>query len=327
LFGVQLTLEREPEQQRAEVRLATHFYLFCLSHAKAMKKSSAVYLEPSSRVAREARVATFTLIVAAVLCLAAASTAAYLAYHSRPVAAQSLLQPQVVVVPENDLTEALPAGVVIGEVQASDGTAEVQVSFAEEPDGKAKVTKQRSALDNKYYLVAATLPERERAADTLAELSRRSQHLVHAVQERLDTGRPVLAPDGQDVTANMRRLVDKHAGKEMQIAEYHNPSDKTVGSNADKGVLIETCLRSKYDTSQWNSINTLTRVHVHELAHSADFHFRQDGEEAHGPDFYRLMNTLLKIAEQEGLYNCAEYTASNGAFCGLRLTENEVECG
>jgi len=298
-----------------------------------MKKGVNSYLltaEASRGAAREARVATFVLVVASLLCLAAAGSAAYVAYHSHPgvVAKTALLaEPRVLTVPETDLTVALPPDVVIGEVSADRGTAAIQVSFAEEPDGKAKVTKQRSAIDNKYYLVAASLPERERAADTLAELGRRSQALVHAVQERLDTGRPLLAPDGLDVTANMRRLVEKHAGRDLPMAEYHNPSDKTVGSNADKGVLIETCLRSKYKPSEWNSMNTLTRVHVHELAHSADFHFRQDGEEAHGPDFYRLMNTLLKIAEQEGLYNCAEYTASDGAFCGLRLTENEVECG
>lgn len=300
-----------------------------------MKKGGDSYLSTTSVVsrgaAREARMATVVLVVASLLCLAAAGSALYIAHQSRPGAtvqtAALLVEPQVLTMPEKDLTAELPPDVVIGEVSADRGTAAIQVSFAEEPDGKAKVTKQRSAIDNKYYLVAAALPERERAADTLAELSRRSQSLVHAVQERLDTGRPMLAPDGIDVTANMRRLAEKHVGRDLPMAEYHNPSDKTVGSNADKGVLIETCLRSKYNPSEWNSMNTLMRVHVHELAHSADFHFRQDGEEAHGPDFYRLMNTLLKIAEQEGLYNCAEFTASNGAFCGLRLTENEVECG
>lgn len=299
-----------------------------------MKKGGDSYFAGSQTVAREQRTATLSLAAAAVFALAAAAAAGVLAYraHSAVGAAADsgsvrLVAPQLLTVPENDLTAALPNDVVIGDVAAEGGTAEVQVSFAEEPEGKAKVTKQRSALDNKYYLVAATLPDRERAADTLAELHRRSQHLIHAVSERIDSGRPVRAPDGQDVTANMRRLVEKHSGREIPFAEYHNPSDKTVGSNADKGVLIEMCLRSKYDPAQWNSMNTLTRVHVHELAHSADFHYRADGEDAHGPDFYRLMNTLLKIAEDEGLYNCAEYTRSGGAFCGLRLTENEVSCG
>lgn len=296
-----------------------------------MKKTSSGYLAaPSARPGKED--GTFLLFAGAALC-SFAIAAAVLAYQTSRTAPITdghapLVDPVVLNVPENDLTAALPPNVVIGDVAANDaGTAEIEISFDEQPGGKAKVTKQRSAVDNKYYLVAATLPERERAADTLAELNRRSQHIIHAVRERIESGHPIIAPDGQDVTANMRRLTEKHADREIPFAEYHNSADKTVGSNADKGVLIEMCLRSKYDTSIWNSMNTLTRVHVHELAHSADFHFRQDGEEAHGPDFYRLMNTLLKIAEHEGLYSCAQYTRSNGAFCGLRLTENETVCG
>ena len=275
-----------------------------------------------------------TLVLAVLVCMAIACTLIVLAWRAGKLRGDEvasgevqLRDAKVVTLPQHDITNALPPDVVIGEVAADNGTVAVEMSFVQEEGGKAKVVKQRSQLDNKFYLVASTLPDRERAADTLAEINRRSKHLVHAIKERLDLGRPLVAPDGINVTRNMARLVEKHAETDIPFAEYHSPSDKTVGSNADKGVLIEMCLRSKYDTKLWNPLNTLTRVHVHELAHSADFEYRQDGEEAHGPDFYRLMNYLLKTAEDEGLYNCAEYKATGGAFCGLRLTENDVTCG
>jgi hypothetical protein len=272
------------------------------------------------------------LALAALVCVIVAACATSLAMRARAEASSAdspvpLRDAQTVVLPAAAITQKMPDDVVIGEVSADRGdTAAVELSFHESSDGKHKVVKQRSSIDNRYYLVAATLAEREKAADTLAELNRRAQHLLHAVKERVDAG-AVVAPDGMDITGNMGRLVEKHYKKDLPYAEYFNPHDKTVGSNADKGVLIEVCLRSKFDPKSWNSINTLTRVQVHELAHSADFHFRADGEDAHGKDFYRLMNYLLAVAEQEGLYSCAEYTASGGAFCGLRLTENEVECG
>jgi hypothetical protein len=119
----------------------------------------------------------------------------------------------------------------------------------------------------------------------------------------------------------MKQLVRKHYKREIPLAEYNVPNDSTVGSNADKGVLIETCLRSKFDPNEWNTDNSLFRVNMHELAHSADFEFRADGEEAHGPVFKRLHQYLLTVAENLGLYNCAEYKASGRKFCGLTLTE------
>jgi hypothetical protein len=229
------------------------------------------------------------------------------------------------------LTEAMPADeVVIGNVSSvEDGTGEATaveiVRNESESGGKHKVVKQRSAVDNKHYFVCATLPDRERAADILAEVHRRSQTILHAVHERLGEGRPILAKDGTDITGNMEKLDAAHWGKDIPMGEYHAPGDKTVASNSDKGLLVEVCLRSKFDPHPWNSLNSITRVYIHELAHSADYHFRGDGDAAHGPEFYRLMNYLLDVAQDEGVYNCEEYKRSNGSFCGLKLTE-AAEC-
>ena len=142
----------------------------------------------------------------------------------------------------------------------------------------------------------------------------------------MDNSRRVVALDGTDITDNMKALIRKHYKVETPLAEYHNPSDLTVGSNSDKGVVIETCLRSKFDPTEWSSINTLFRVHTHELAHSADFDYREDGEDGHGPVFKRLHKHLLGVSENLGIYNCAEYTRSGGALCGVKLTES-YQCG
>jgi hypothetical protein len=233
----------------------------------------------------------------------------------------------ILVPPELPLTEAMPADeIVIGNVSlVEDGTGKATaveiVRNEEESGGKHKVVKQRSAVDNKHYFVSATLPDRERAADILAEVHRRSQAILHSVHERLAEGRPILAKDGLDITANMQKLDAAHWSKDVPMGEYHAPLDKTVASNAEKGAMLEICLRSKFEPHAWNSLNSITRVYIHELAHSADFHFRGDGDAAHGPDFYRLMNFLLDIARDEGVYDCEEYKRSNGSFCGLKLTE------
>lgn len=188
--------------------------------------------------------------------------------------------------------------------------------------GKSKVGRVRSNVDGKFYFVAADLPDKGRAADKLAEINRRSQYLLQSISEQLSEGGRITSEDGVDITDNMKQLVRKHYRKYTPFMEYHNPSDKTVGSNSDKGTVIETCLRSKRNPSEWNSDNTLFRVHVHELAHSADFEFRGDGDAAHGPVFKRLHKFLLGVSQNLGIYDCGEYQRSGRRFCGLQLTED-----
>lgn len=194
-----------------------------------------------------------------------------------------------------------------------------------ETKGKDRVVKQRSDLDHKYYFVSAELPDRKKAANKLAEVYKRQQTLLQKIDENLSTQRKIIYRK-TDITKNMRRLVKKHYQKESGFAEYHNPYDKTVGSNSDKGLLIEVCLRDKYKPSNFNRDNTIFRVNVHELAHSADKEFRGDGELAHGPFFYLLMDYLLNEAQHLGIYSCAEYKKSNREYCGLVLSEEDSFC-
>lgn len=201
-----------------------------------------------------------------------------------------------------------------------------RLTLSGEAGNKSKVVAVKSERDNNIYFVADDLGDKERAADKFAEINRRAQTLLQAIDEQLDGSKRIVAEDGTDITDNMKQLVRKHYRKPAVFAEYHNPGDLTVGSNSDKGELIEMCLRSKDPPHSWNSDNTLFRVHVHELAHSADFHFRDDGEEGHGPEFRRLHQYLLGVAENLGIYDCEEYKRSGKKFCGLVLNES-YDCG
>lgn len=205
------------------------------------------------------------------------------------------------------------------------GKSTIEVTNKKDPEGKDKVVKFKADSDGEYYFVSASLPDKKRAANMLAEIHRRSQYLMQSIDEMLDGGERVKAIDGVDVTDNMKRLVKKHYKKRIPFAEYYNPHDNTVGSNSAKGELIEMCLRNKFKPQEWNSVNTLFRVHVHELAHSADKDYREDGD--HGPVFNRLMNFLLQTAGNLGIYSCEEYKKSGRAFCGLRLSEEDSHCG
>lgn len=217
--------------------------------------------------------------------------------------------------------EGMNEAVTLGEVGVNNGEKVLIASDETDSTGKDKVVKQRSSKDYKYYYVSAVLDDKVEAANKLSELNRRVQYLLQTIDESLDGGRKVYAKDGVDITSNMRTLVKKHYNKPLPVAEYNSPNDKTVGSNSDKGMLLEVCLRSKYNPKEWNSDNTLFRVMSHELAHSADPQWRGDGDHAHGPDFFRLQNHLLKVGGDIGVYSCSEYKKSGGRHCGLKLTE------
>lgn len=188
--------------------------------------------------------------------------------------------------------------------------------------GKSNVVRVKASLDRKDYFVAADLPNKGKAANKLAEVNRRAQYLLQALDEQMDGARRIRSGDGVDITDSIRRIVKKHYGKVVPLAEYHHPGDLVVGSNSGKGMAIETCLRGKRNPDEWAPDNTLFRVHTHELAHSGDAEYREDGEEAHGPVFKRIHQYLLTVSENLGLYSCAEYKSSGKAFCGVTLSED-----
>lgn len=185
---------------------------------------------------------------------------------------------------------------------------------------KAPVKRVRSQKDNNLYYVGADLPDPQQAADIMAEMNRRTHILLESLNKHLRNGR-IMSADNKDITEEINRIVSKHYGKRLPLAEYHVPNDLTVGSNSEKGKLIEICLRSKDDPKKWNSQNTLFRVLTHELAHSGDKEYRADGEKAHGPHFERIHTYILREAERLGLYSCQEYHDSGREFCALVLSD------
>lgn len=268
------------------------------------------------------------IVIAVVLVLLLAVALIYF-YYNEPTTTDTRQELQKGAYEEKKIINNPAPGekVIIGEV-AIDQTGEKVAKAEKEGNtgGKDKVVKQKASLDQQYYFVSASLPERGKAANKLAEMHRRAQYLLQALDEDLDNNGRIIAEDGVDITNNIRTLVNKHYNKKVTFGEYHNPHDKTVGSNAEKGIVLEVCLRSKYNPNQWNSDNTLFRVYTHELAHSADHDFRGDGDEAHGPDFRRIHNYLLRVSAILGIYSCREYAASKQSFCGLQLTETDTFC-
>ena len=144
------------------------------------------------------------------------------------------------VVTENTLTinSVESDAVTLGDVVIKANGPEISVSKKKAEDGKDRVIKHK-ADDGNFYWVAASLGEKERAANFLAEISRREQYLLQTIDDALADGAMIKAKDGVIITDNMKILVKKHFKKVTPFAEYHNVHDRTVGSNSSKGELVE----------------------------------------------------------------------------------------
>ena len=111
------------------------------------------------------------------------------------------------------------------------------------------------AGDGNEYTVR-NLPDKQVAADTLAELRRRMELLVQQMSSN---------PDVQDEFCSLQIEQLKDRFKPDKICE--SPSDsKYTSYSVDKGAKIFVCLRNK-QTGEIADINTLTYVSIHELSH------------------------------------------------------------
>lgn len=191
---------------------------------------------------------------------------------------------------------------------------------ADEPKEPVKAVK--SAKDGNKYYVSSRLGEDSKALGFLEDLQDVASKVLTEVKKKLDAGETLIAHDKSNITKNMEVLIQRHYQKPFTLAEYIHFRNRIVGANSDKGLLIEICLRSKYDTKQFNSQNTVRRVFLHEMAHSADFDYREKGRKAHGPEFEKLHMYLLGVAEDLGLYSCELYNKHGDSFCGLALGES-----
>lgn len=142
-----------------------------------------------------------------------------------------------------------------------------------------------------------------------------------------------LQSDGRDITCEVQRLLQVHyapLGGSIKLREYDRPDDNVLATNSNKGQEIAICVRSKTDPQQLNSINSMVRVLIHELAHSMDHSYVNHKD--HGECFYQLERFLVKCAinsvdaNGKQFYTCPKSINGKIQFCGKAMELLDV-CG
>ena len=157
------------------------------------------------------------------------------------------------------------------------------------------------ASDEKFHLVR-DMPDKEKAAEMLAEIKRRLQLLINYCITNY--------PSNPDVQLMKKRF------KTQNIQET-DLSDSGTSYTIDKGRELHLCLRNK-DDAKLHQINILMFVAIHELAHIKSTSY------GHNEEFGKNFTFLLKQAAKIGIYQPVDYSKNPVEFCGMDVTESPM---
>ena len=172
---------------------------------------------------------------------------------------------------------------------------------------RAELTYVKSTVNGKSYLVQ-DLPDKQKAADTLANISERCQKLVKSMKNE--------HPDS-DLTG---RLVKRYRPEE--VSEGPNDGNYTTYT-VNKGEEMVFCLRSQgknrnHQEDEVHKLNILMFVAIHEMAHIASVTID------HTPEFRENFKFLLKQAVKCGVYQDEQYNSNPQYYCGTLVSDNPL---
>jgi hypothetical protein len=160
----------------------------------------------------------------------------------------------------------------------------------------------RSGIDGKLYKVR-DMPDKQRAADLMAEIRLRMNKLKIHVESRY--------PD----KAQVKRLKTNFTAEPTRLYESQPDSDHTSYS-VNKGESVHFCLRQKDQKAEpLVDSNVMTFVAIHEMAHMITETI------GHGPDFWNNFGWLLRESEAIGIYTHQDFKAHPVAYCGMKITD------
>ena len=162
--------------------------------------------------------------------------------------------------------------------------------------------KVKSSVNNKYYYVR-NLPDKEEAADKLAELGNLLKSLIDSLDEKDDT-------KGEDITRLKKSFNSEYITENIPGSIY-------VAYSVNKGEELSICIREK-DTEKFIDTNTILFVAIHELSHI------MTDETGHTPLFWDNMKFLLEKASSLGIYHVEDYSSSPVMYCGMEINSTPL---
>ena len=163
----------------------------------------------------------------------------------------------------------------------------------------AELTKVKSAIDNKEYLVR-NREDKQAGADLLATVVKNIDTLINYTKNK----------------GTFSTLYKKYNSN--NISESLSNS-KYTSYSLNKGEKIVLCIRHKDEKESLVDLNTLMFVVLHELAHL------ESKTVGHNKEFWDNMTALLKIGIKLGIYKYVDYKNSPIKYCGINVTATPLK--
>jgi len=155
---------------------------------------------------------------------------------------------------------------------------------------------------NEEFHLVRDLPDKEQAAELMAEIKRRLEKLINYCVANF--------PENENVKIMSERF-KPHNIQETSV------TDSGTSYTIDKGKEMHLCLREK-SNMELHNINILMFVAIHELAHVLSTSYGHNSE--FGENFIFLLEQSIKI----GIYNSVDYSKNPEEFCGIDVTSNPL---
>jgi hypothetical protein len=160
-----------------------------------------------------------------------------------------------------------------------------------------------SGFDGRRYLVRS-LPDKQQAADLLAEVNKKLQTLVMHMQK--------ISPNDPRTVQMVDNFKPDNLCEGVDSKEYTSYS-------VNKGEKIVFCLRQKNASQSLIDINLLTFVAIHELGHLATKSI------GHTDEFWENFRWLLAEAIQVGIYAEQDFQSKPVEYCGTQVTSSPLD--
>lgn len=183
---------------------------------------------------------------------------------------------------------------------------------------RENLTYVRSSIDGVPYLVR-DIPDKQKAADMLAQLKQRSIELAEKLYSNMDealrTSKVISKEEHDEFREYITRL--HQSVTNIVYSENGNNNDYTSYS-VNKGEQIVFCIRSK-ETDEIYNVNLIMYVVLHELAHVACPIY-----DNHGPLFRKIFAFLVEFAIKTNLYIYIPFDKSPVQYCGMTITDSII---
>jgi len=176
-------------------------------------------------------------------------------------------------------------------------------------EAKATEVTYVKAKDDSEYLVR-NLPDKEEAANLLADMKKRLTKLVNGVYNKKND-------DG--FKHKKKEIEQLNSNYNADALSESSPGNKYTSYSINKGKKIVYCIRAKNVSNKLIDLNTMMFVAIHELGHL------MTKEIGHVPEFWDNMKFLLEKGIDYNVYKKQDYHSNPVDYCGTKITDSPLK--